>query len=116
MKKINVKRTEVAVVGKKLNVLLGLPKEDTTHAAFITMLTLTKESAKHHMSAGAPFPAIVKKGDNGQIAVYNCVTAKSEIIPSHGYKEPTPLGSSFEYKGCVYEKNPVLDLYTLKKA
>ena len=114
-KDLNVKRTEVEVVGQKLNLLLGLPKEDTTHSAFITMLTLTKVSAKHHMTSGAPFPAIVKKGDNGQMAIFNCVTAKSEVIPSHSYKEPTPLGDSFEYKGAVYQKNPVLNLYTRKK-
>lgn len=116
MKEINVKRTEVEVVGKKLNVLLGRNKEDQTSEAFITMLTLTKQSSKYGMPQNAPFPAIVMRGDLGALAVYNCVTGKSEIVPEHSYKEPTPLGDSFEYKGAIYQKNPVLNLYTLKKA
>ncbi|MBQ8465219.1 MAG: hypothetical protein IJ545_04335 [Alphaproteobacteria bacterium] len=115
MKEINVKRMEVYNVSKKLNVLLGRNKEDQASPAFITMLTLCKPSDKHSMPAGAPFPAIVKRGPEGTLAVYNCVTGKSEIVPEHSYKEPTPLGNSFEYKGMIYEKNPVLNLYTRKK-
>ena len=110
---LNVKRLEINQVEKKLNVLLGLPKE--TSGAFLTILTLTAESAKHKLPAGAPFPAIVKKGADGALAVFSCVNAKQEIIPEHGYREPTPVGKSFEYKGRVYQRNPVLPLYTLKK-
>ena len=113
-KEINVKRTEVEVVGKKLNVLLGQTK-GTPQNAFITMLTLTKESAKYHMPANAPFPAIVQRAENGNLAVFSCTTAKMEIISAGTYKEPSPLGDSFEYKGAVYQKNPVLNLYTRKK-
>ena len=115
MKKINVKKMEVEVVGKKLNVMLGFSKDDTKHTAFLTMLTLTKKTAKYCMSAGAPFPAVVMRGDNGSLAVYNCITGKSEIVPPHGYKEPTPIGNTFEYKGSLYVRNPKLNLYTLKK-
>lgn len=111
MKEINVKRLEVAQVEKKLNILIG-SKE--TGKAFITILTLTKPSPKYKMCSGAPFPAIVKKTKDG-LAVFNCLTAKTEVIPSHSFKEPTPLGQTFEYGGHIYEKNPVYNLYTLKK-
>ncbi len=114
-KKINVKRMEVYSISKKLNVLLGRNKEDQASPAFITMLTLCKPSDKHSMPAGAPFPAVVMRGDNGSLAVYNCVTGKSEIVPEHSYKEPSPIGANFEYKGSVYQRNPKLNLYTLKK-
>ena len=113
---LNVKRLEINQVEKKLNTLLGLPKHDnTSEPAFLTILTLTAESAKHKFSAGAPFPAIVKRGADGVLAVFNCVNAKQEVIPEHGYREPTPVGQRFEYKGHIYQKNPVLPLYTLKK-
>lgn len=113
---LNVKRLEINAVERKLNVLLGLPKnDDTTEPAFLTILTLTTESAKHKMPSAAPFPAIVKRSGDGSLAVFNCVNAKQEIIPEHGYREPNPVGQRFEYKGHIYQKNPVLPLYTLKK-
>jgi hypothetical protein len=113
---LNVKRLEINQVEKKLNTLLGLPKNDnTSEPAFLTILTLTEISTKHKLPAGAPFPAIVKRGADGVLAVFSCVNAKQEIIPEHGYREPTPVGKSFEYKGRVYQRNPVLPLYTLKR-
>ena len=113
---LNVKRLEVNQVEKKLNVLLGLSRNDeTSEPAFLTILTLTTESAKHHLPANKPFPAIVKRGENGKLAVFSCTNAKQEIIPEHGYREPTPVGERFEYKGHIYQRNPVLPLYSLKK-
>ena len=112
MKEINVKRLEVSLVEKKLNNLIGCSE---TGSAFVTILTLTKPSPKYRMPAGAPMVAVVKKTPDGNLAVFNSLTAKSEIIPSHSFKEPTPVGNTFEFGGHVYQKNPVHDLYTLKK-
>lgn len=114
-KELNVKRLDVTFVEPKLNVLLGLSKNDTTNTAFLTMLTLTKPSDKHHLPANAPFPAIVKRTQNGDLAVYCCTTAKHEVIPEGSYREPNPVGKTFEYKGHIYEKNPVYPVYSLKK-
>lgn len=114
-KKLNVKRLDVTFVETKLNILLGLSKNDTTNTAFLTMLTLTKTSDKYNLPVNAPFPAIVKSANNGNLAVYCCTTGKHEIIPEGSYKEPTPVGKSFEYKGHVYERNPVHYIYSLKK-
>ena len=109
---INVKRIDVNFVNVKLNNMQGV---NESASAFLTILTLTKVSPKYKMSANAPFPAIVKPTLDGGLAIFNCVTAKQEIIPSDSYREPTPIGKSFEYKGHVYEKNPVLPVYSLKK-
>jgi len=111
-KRLNVKRLEVAIAENKLNSIQGI---DTEAHAFLTMLTLTKNSPKYDMSAGAPFPAIVKKMKTGGLAIFNSVTAKHEVLPEGYYKEPTPITGDFEYKGHVYERNPVHYLYTLKK-
>ncbi len=112
MKEINIKRLEVAQIENKLNILIGTKEVGT---AFITILTLSKESPKYKMPAGAPFVAVVKKTADGNLAVFNSLTAKSEIIPSHSFKEPTPVGKTFEFGGHVYQRNPKLNLYTLKK-
>ena len=113
---LNVKRLEINQVEGKLNVLLGLQKRDeSSEPAFLTILTLTTESAKHHLPANKPFPAIVKRAEDGSLAVFSCSNAKQEIIPAHGYREPTPVGERFEYKGHIYQRSPVLPLYTLKK-
>lgn len=113
---LNVKRLEIKQIEKRLNILLGLSKyAETEEFAFLTMLTLTKESNKHKLPARAPFPAIVKKAGNGQLAVFCCTNAKQEIIPEGSYREPTPVGNTFEYKGHVYKKNPVYPIYTLSK-
>lgn len=112
MKTINVKRLEVKVIEKKLNNMAGADKDTK---AFLTILTLNQASPKHGMPANAPFPAVVKKTIDGDLAVFNCTNAKQEIIPCHAYREPTPISGQFEYKGHVYVKNPVHDLYTLKK-
>ncbi len=109
---INVKRIDVTAVNVKLNNMQGVNK---SASAFLTILTLTKVSPKYKMAANAPFPAIVKPTLDGGLAIFNCVTAKQEIIPSDSYREPTPIGKSFEYKGHIYEKNPVLPVYSLKK-
>ena len=113
---LNVKRLEINQIEKKLNVLMGLNKNaDTPTGAFLTMLVLSAESPKHKMPAGIPIPAVVKRGEDGSLAVFNCTNAKQEIIPEHGYREPTPIGQQFEYKGHIYRRNPVLPLYTMKK-
>ena len=113
---LNVKRLEVNQVEKKLNVLLGLSRNDeTSEPAFLCLLTLTKSSPKYGLPAGVKFPAIVKRAEDGSLAVFCCTNAKQEIIPAHGYREPTPVGQSFEYKRHVYQRNPVLPLYSLKK-
>lgn len=111
-KNINVKRIDVTAVNVKLDNMQGV---DTNAAAFLTILTLTKVSPKYEMSANAPFPAIVKPTLDGGLAIFNCVTAKQEILPPNSYKEPTPVGKSFEYKGHIYERNPVLPVYSFKK-
>lgn len=112
MKEINIKRLEVAQIENKLNILIGTKEIGT---AFITILTLNKESPKYKMPAGAPFVAVVKKTPDGNLAVFNSLTAKSEVIPSHSFKEPTPVGKTFEFGGHVYQRNPKFNLYTLKK-
>jgi len=113
---LNVKRLEINQIEKKLNVMMGLDKmADTATSAFLAMLVLSSKSPKHKMPAGVPFPAIVKRAEDGSLAVFNCTNAKQEIIPEHGYREPTPIGHQFEYKGHIYRRNPVLPLYTLKK-
>lgn len=109
---INVKRIDVTFVNVKLNNMQGVNKSAN---AFLTILTLTKISPKYKMSANAPFPAIVKPTLDGGLAIFNCVTAKQEVIPTDSYREPTPVGKSFEYKGHIYEKNPVLHVFSLKK-
>ena len=109
---INVKRIDVTAVNVKLNNMQGVIK---SAPAFLTILTLTKVSPKYAMAANAPFPAIVKPTHDGGLAVFNCVTAKQEVIPADSYREPTPVGKSFEYKGHIYEKNPVLPVFSMKK-
>lgn len=112
-KTINVKRLEIRVIEKKLDNMPGTNKQAK---AFLTMLTLNQPSPKHKMAANAPFPAVVKEAENGRLAVFNCTSAKQEIIPSCSFRQPSPITSGqFEYKGHIYEKNPVHDLYTLKK-
>ena len=112
MKEINIKRLEVAQIERKLNKLAGITETGT---AFVTILTLTKPSPKYEMPAGAPIVAVVKKTPDGNLAVFNSLTAKSEIIPACSFKEPTPVGKTFEFGGHLYQRNPKLNLYTLKK-
>jgi len=114
MKELNVKRLEVEQIERKLNNILGLD-ESETGSAFLTMLTLTKPSPKHKMPANSPFPAVVKKAKDGRLAVFSSVLAKTEIIPECSFREPTPIGQSFEYAGHVYKRNPAFNLYECRK-
>lgn len=115
MKKLIFERLNAVLVNDKLN---NLANTEVNELPFMTILTLTKPSPKHHMSAHAPFPAIVKPAAGG-LAVFNCVTGKTENISEGSYLEPSPVGNSFEYKGNVYELKDKINgmpRYVLKKS
>lgn len=115
MKTLIFERLNTVLVNDKLN---NLPNAEIDERPYMTILTLTKPSSKHRMPANAPFPAIVKPAEGG-LAVFNCVTGKTETISEGCYLEPTPVGYSFEYKGCIYERKDTvngLPRYELKKS
>lgn len=115
MKTLIFERLNTVLVNDKLN---NLPNAEIEERPYMTILTLTKPSPKHRMPANAPFPAIVKPAEGG-LAVFNCVTGKTETISKGGYLEPTPVGSSFEYKGCIYNRKDKcngMPRYELKKS
>lgn len=91
-------RLNTLVANEKLNSLEGVNKEEKP---IFTMLSLTIKSQKHNWPIGGSFPAIVKKVTGG-LAVYNCTDGRKEIIPATGYKEPSPAGETFDYKGHRY--------------
>lgn len=111
MCKLSEERLNVIVVNEQLK------KFNTgNNSSTPVLITLYKESKKHKWSANAPFPAIVCKTTDGQLAVANAVTGKKEVIDPTSCKT-TPLGARFEYKGHIYEAEYLngVPRYHLKK-